>query len=153
MRHSQACWRDAGKSGWGTALTTATAAVGVVLFTAVALRAALAYSIAGSGNEEITSALNDVTWALGVIGLFPIAMMIMAGSFGLWRAGLFSNAAFGAGVTAMVLLLLGTTTWAGDGLWAPDGAYAGFIAPTVMPAWGRGCQRLPQPQAHLGEHA
>jgi hypothetical protein len=62
-------------------------------------------------------------------------MLIMAGSFGPWRAGIFSNAAFGAGVTAMVLVLLGTTTWAGDGFWAADGAYERFVPTLVMPLW------------------
>ena len=53
----------------------------------------------------------------------------------LGRAAIFSNAAFGAGVTAMVLVLLGVTTWAGDGFWAVDGAYARFVTPIVMFVW------------------
>jgi hypothetical protein len=59
-----------------------------------------------------------------VVGWFPVAMLVMAGSFGLWRAEIFSTASFAAGVTAMVLLLLGTATWASDGFWAADGGYA-----------------------------
>ena len=59
----------------------------------------------------------------------------MAGSFGLWRAEIFSNAAFAAGVTAMVLVLLGTTTWAADGFWAADGGYARFVPTIVMLLW------------------
>jgi hypothetical protein len=35
----------------------------------------------------------------------------------------------------MVLLLLGTTTWAGDGFWAVDGGYALFIPTLVMLVW------------------
>jgi hypothetical protein len=65
-----------------------------------------------------------------VIVLFSAAMLVMAGSFGLWRAGIISKAAFAAGVAAVVLVLLGGTIWARNGLWAPDGAYAlvsGFI--------------------------
>jgi hypothetical protein len=34
-----------------------------------------------------------------------------------------------------VLVLLGGTTWAGDGFWAPDGAYSRFISPTIALAW------------------
>ena len=127
--------RDAGKGGWGTAAIAAAAAIGAVYFVRITVRAALAYSIAGSGDERITSALNDVSWAVIVIGWFPVAMLVMAGSFGLWRAGLFSSAAFGAGVTAMVLLLLGVTTWAGDGFWAADGGYARFVPTIVMLLW------------------
>jgi hypothetical protein len=35
----------------------------------------------------------------------------------------------------MVLVLLRATTWAGDGFWAPDGAYSEFIATIVALAW------------------
>jgi hypothetical protein len=59
----------------------------------------------------------------------------LGGWFGLWRAEIFSNAAFGAGVTAMALVLLGTTTWAGDGFWAADGAYERFVPTLAMPLW------------------
>jgi len=127
--------RDADKAGWGTAATAAAAAVGAVYLVIITVRAALAYSIAGAGDDQITSALNDLTWALMALSWFPVAMLIMAGSFGLWRAGIFSNASFGAGVTAMVLVLLGTTTWAADGFWAADGAYAQVVPTIVMLAW------------------
>jgi hypothetical protein len=127
--------RDAGKAGWGTAATMAAAAIGAIYFIRITIRASLAYSIAGAGDERITSALNDISWALIVIGWFPVAMLVMAGSFGLWRAGIFSGGAFGAGVTAMVLLLLGTTTWASDGFWAADGAYARFVPTITMLLW------------------
>jgi hypothetical protein len=127
--------RDAGKGGWGTAASSAAAVVGAVYVVIITVRAGLAYSIAGSGDDRITSALNDLTWALMVLSWFPIAMLIMAGSFGLWRVGIFSNAAFGAGVTAMVLVLLGTTTWAADGFWAADGAYARIVPTGVMLLW------------------
>jgi hypothetical protein len=35
----------------------------------------------------------------------------------------------------MVLVLLGTTTWAGDGFWAPDGGYSRFVPGPVMVVW------------------
>lgn len=127
--------RDEGKGGWGRAATAASAAIRAVYFVLITLWAALAYSIAGAGSNQVTSALNDVTWVLHGFAWFPIAMLIMAGSFGLWRAGLFSNAAFGAGVTAMVIVLLGVTTWASDGFWAVDGAYARFVPTLTMLVW------------------
>jgi hypothetical protein len=127
--------RDAGMGGWGRAATSASAAIGAVYFVLITLWTALAYSIAGSANDQVTSALNDLTWVLHGFAWFPIAMLIMAGSFGLWRAGIFSNAAFAAGVTAMVLVLLGVTTWASDGFWAADGAYVRFVPTLTMLAW------------------
>jgi hypothetical protein len=127
--------RDAGQGGWGSAATAASAALGTVFFVLITLGAALAYSIAGSGNEALTSGLNDVMWALIVMASFPAAMLIMAGAFGLWRAGIISNGLFWAGVAAVVLVLLGGTTWASDGFWAPDGAYSRFISPIIGLAW------------------
>ena len=61
-------------------------------------------------------------------------MLVMAGSFGLWRAGIFSKAAFAAGVAAVVLVLLGGTTWARDGFWAPDGGYA-LVSGLILYLW------------------
>ena len=65
---------------------------------------------------------------------FPTAMFVMSGAFGLWRAGIISKRFFAAGVTAVVLVLLGGTTWAGNGFWAPDGAYA-LVSEVVWLVW------------------
>lgn len=127
--------RDAGKGGWGRAVTAASAALGAMLFARMAVRAALAFSIAGSSSAEITSAISDLGWVLSVIVSFPAAMLVMAGSFGLWRAGIISRAAFAAGVAIVVLVLLGGTTWARDGVWAPDGAYAVVSGGIIFFAW------------------
>jgi len=126
---------DAGQSGWGAAATAASAAFGGMYLLFVSIVAALAYSIAGSGNNAITSGLHDFAWALVVLSSFPRAMLIMSGTFGLWRAGMISNALFGAGVTAVVLGVLGGTTLLNGGFWAPDGAYSRFIFPIVGIVW------------------
>jgi hypothetical protein len=126
---------DAGQGGWGAAATAASAALGAVFFVLITAGAALAYSIAGSGNGAVTSGLNDFMWVLTVIASFPAAMLVMAGSFGLWRAGQISNAVFSAGVAAVILVLLGGTTWASDGFWAPDGAYSRFVSPVIGLVW------------------
>lgn len=62
-------------------------------------------------------------------------MLIMAGTFGLYRAGLISNALFAAGVAAVVLTLLGGTTWLSDGFWALDGAYSRFVSHIIGLVW------------------
>jgi hypothetical protein len=89
----------------------------------------------GSGNNMLTSGLNDFIWAGLVLTSFPRAMLIMSGAFGLWRAGLISNALFAAGVAAVVLVLLGGTTWVSGGFWAPDGAYSRFLSPLIGVVW------------------
>ena len=127
--------RDAGQDGWGAAATASSAALGGVIFVLMTIVAALAYKIAGSGNQAMTSGLHDAVWAGVVMSSFQRAMLIMAGALGLWRAGMISNGLFGAGVAALVLTLLGGTTWATDGIWAPDGAYSRFIAPIIGIAW------------------
>ena len=126
---------DAGQDGWGAAATASSTAFGVLFLLLITVSAALAYSVAGSGNHTLTSGLNDFAWALVVLTSFPRAMLIMAGTFGLWRAGLISNALFAAGVAAVVLVLLGGTTWMSGGIWAPDGAYSRFVSPIISLVW------------------
>jgi hypothetical protein len=126
---------DAGQDGWGAAATAASAALGAFFLLLIALVAALAYSIAGSASHVLTSGLNDFVWAGLVLTSFPRAMLIMSAAFGLWRARLISNALFAVGVAAVVLGLLGGTTWLSGGFWAPDGAYSRFIWPIVGVAW------------------
>jgi hypothetical protein len=126
---------DAGQDGWGAATTASSAALGGLFLLLIAVGAALAYSIAGSGDHTLTSGLNDFAWASAVLTSFPRAMLIMAGTFGLWRARLISNALFAAGVAAVVIVLLGGTTWASGGFWAPDGAYSRFVSPIIGLVW------------------
>jgi hypothetical protein len=126
---------EAGQDGWGAAATASSAAFGALTLLQTAVGAALAYSIAGSGNQTLTSGLNDFAWALVVLSSFPRAMLIMSGVFGLWRAGLISNALFAVGVVAVVLGALGGTTWLSGGFWAPDGGYSRFISPLLLVLW------------------
>ena len=105
---------DRGLDGWGGAATIAGAMVGGLFLLLLTIPAALVVSIAGAGAGPLTSGLNDLAWSGLVLTSFPRAMLIMAGSFGLWRARLISNATFGLGVAAIVLVLLGGTTWMHD---------------------------------------
>ena len=125
---------DAGQDGWGAAATAASAAFGALFLLQLAVAAGLAYSIGGS-NAALASGLNDLAWALLVLTSFPRAMLIMAWTFGLWRAGQISNALFTAGVAALVLVLLGGSTWMSGGFWAPDGAYSRLVSPIIGLAW------------------
>jgi hypothetical protein len=126
---------DAGQDGWGAAATASSTAFGALTLLQVAVGAALAYSIAGAGNYALTSGLNDFAWAVVVLSSFPRAMLIMSGVFGLWRAGLISNVLFAVGVAAVVLGVLGGTTWLSGGFWAPDGAYSRFVSPLLLLLW------------------
>jgi len=126
---------DSGQDGWGAAATASSAAVGGLFLVLLTVSAALAYSIAGSGNQAVTAGLNDFVWALVVLSSFPRAMLIMSGSFGFWRAGLISNALFVTCVGAVVFGVLGGTTWLSGGFWAPDGAYARFVWPIIGLVW------------------
>jgi len=126
---------DAGQDGWGAAATASSTAFGALSFMQITVGAALAYSIAGSGNHALASGLNDFSWALVVLTSFPRAMLIMSGAFGLWRAGLISNALFAVGVAAVVLGVLGGTTWLAGGFWAPDGIYSRFVSPLLLILW------------------
>jgi hypothetical protein len=126
--------RESGKGGWAGAATASSAAMGAILFVRMTVRAALAFSIVGSGSPAVASGLVDLGWVLSVILAFPAAMFVMAGAFGLWRARLISKRFFTIGVLAVIVALLGGTTWASHGFWAPDGAYAN-ISGLVVFAW------------------
>jgi hypothetical protein len=126
---------DAGQDGWGAAGTASSAAFGALWLLQIAVGATAAYSIAGSANQTLLSGLNDFSWALAVLSAFPRAMLIMSGVFGLWRAKLISNTLFAAGVGAVVLGVLGGTTWLSGGFWAPDGAYSRFASPLLLLLW------------------
>jgi hypothetical protein len=126
---------DAGQDGWGAAATASSATVGALFLLLIMLVAALSYSIAGSGNHMLTSGLNDLAWAGVVLTSFPRAMLIMSGAFGLWRAQLISNVLFAAGVGAVVLVLLGGTTWLTSGFWSPCGVYSRFVSPLIGVVW------------------
>jgi hypothetical protein len=126
--------RDAGQGGWGSAAIASSAAMGAILFLRMAVRAALAFSIAGSSSPFVTSGLADFAFVLSVILAFPTAMFVMSGAFGLWRAEIISSRFFAVGVAAVVLTLLGGTAWASDGFWAPDGAYA-IVSQLVAYVW------------------
>jgi hypothetical protein len=126
---------DAGQDGWGAAATASSAAVGALFLLLMTVVAALAYSIAGSGNRALTSGLTDFVWVGFVLTSFPRAMLIMSAAFGLWRAQLISNTLFAVGVAAVVLVLLGGTTWLSGGFWAPDGVYSRFVSPLIGLLW------------------
>jgi hypothetical protein len=126
--------RDRGMGGWAAAAVASSAAMAALLFVRMAVRAALAFSIAGSGSPFVTSGLADFAYVLTVILAFPTAMFVMSGAFGLWRAEIISSRFFGVGVAAVILTLLGGTTWATNGFWAPDGAYS-TISQLVAYAW------------------
>ena len=126
---------DAGLDGWGAAGTAASAAFGALFFVLVTIGGALAYSIESAGARTVLPGLHDLGWALIVLSSFPRAMLVMSWAFGLWRARLISNALFGVGIAALVLVLLGGTTWMSDGFWAPDGAYSRFVSPVIGLAW------------------
>src|SRR5258706_7831840 len=95
---------DAAQDGWGAAAPAASAALGALFLLLIAVVAALAYSIAGSGNHMLTSGLNDFVWAGFVLTSFPRAMLIMPAAFGLWRARPIPTPVFAAGVAACRLV-------------------------------------------------
>lgn len=126
--------RDANLGGWAGAAIASSAALGALLFLRMTIRAALAFSIVGAGTLAVAPALSDFAFVLTVLMAFPTAMFVMATAFGLWRAEIISQRFFTVGVAAVILTLLGGTTWASDGFWAPDGAYQ-LISQLVAYSW------------------
>jgi hypothetical protein len=135
---------DAGRDGWGAAVTVAGAATAALLLVGSAVTAALAYTIALQGDDRLTSALNDLLWAIFVVSSWPRGMLILAGSFGLWRAGLISVPLFRVAVVVAILALLGGTTWEADfgALWSPDGVYSAVVSPALGLVWVLAASRV-----------
>jgi hypothetical protein len=116
---------DAGQDGWGAAATAASSAVGALFVLLIALATV----------QPVVSGIKEFAWAGFVLSSFPRAMLIMSGSFGLWRARLISNSEFAVGVTFVVLALSGGATWASEGFWAPDGAWSRIVSPILGLVW------------------
>ena len=121
---------DAGLDGWGAAATAASSALAGLFFVLLALATTTA-ALAGTGNDTVVSALNQVGSSLFVLSSFPRAMLVMAPTFGFWRAGLISNKQFVAGVALVILGVLGGTTWIDGTIWAQDGLFARIIWPAL----------------------
>ena len=138
---------DAGRDGWGAAATSSSAALGAVIFLVAMLYATLAYTTGPSGSELSISGFHQLAWVGLVLSSYPRAMLIMAGTFGLWRAGLISNRLFSAGLAAVVLVLVGGTAWMNSGFWAPDGTYSRFISPAISVLWVLAASRILLKQA------
>jgi hypothetical protein len=126
---------DAGQDGWGAAATASSATFSAILLALITLSSGLAYSIGSASSPAGFSGLNDFGWAGIVLSSFPRAMMIMSAAFGLWRAGIISSGLFTVGIGAVVLVLLGGTTWISGGIWAPDGIYSRVVSPLICAMW------------------
>ncbi len=137
---------DKGLDGWGAAGTAASAAFAGIAFALVAIAITVG-SLAGSGSEVLISGLTSLGGAVWVLSSFPRAMMVMAGSFGFWRAGLITSNQFKVAVGLVILGVLGGTTWMADGFWASDGLFSLIILPALELVWvvaaGRVLNRAP----------
>jgi hypothetical protein len=127
--------REAGQGGWGAATIASGAVLAGILFLLNILSAGLANTIAGNGDEGVITALSDLSWTVAVTISFPASLVIAAASIGLWRAGIIADWFGWAGIAAAIAVLLGGTTWATDGFWAPDGAYSRYVTMIVALAW------------------
>lgn len=86
------------------------------------------------GDEAAVQALNQFTWAGQVVIAWPAAVLVGATAAAALRSAIFPEWYASAGGIAALLFLLGGTTWAKDGFWAPDGAY-GTITFVVFLVW------------------
>jgi hypothetical protein len=120
--------------GDGTRILIATVVFCLAFLELLWFGVAVASVLRDAGMGGWGAAATASSAARSVILAFPSAMFVMSGAFGLWRAGIISNRFFSAGVAAVVLVLLGGTTWASDGFWAPDGGYS-LISQIILFAW------------------
>ena len=137
---------DHGLDGWGAAGTAASAAFAGIAFALVAI-AITVPTLAGSGNEVLVAGLTSLAGVVWVLSSFPRAMMVMAGSFGFWRAALITRQQFLVAVGLVILGVLGGTTLFASGFWAPYGLFSLIILPALELVWvvaaGRVLNRAP----------
>jgi len=137
---------EVGLDGWGAAATAASSMMGATLFIAIAVQAIAAYTV-GSISGELTTVLNALVAGAFVISNLPRAMLVMAPSFGFWRAGYITNTQFVVAVGLVILGVLGATTWIAGTIWAPDAAFSRLVLPALELVWvvaiGRVLNRVP----------
>jgi hypothetical protein len=75
-----------------------------------------------------------ISWACQVIISWPVAVFVGATAVASLRSLVFPQWHAWAGGIASLAFLLGGTTWARDGFWAPDGGY-GTITFIVFLVW------------------
>lgn len=130
-------------TGDRTRILLASAFAGLNILNLLWFAAALRTSLTEMGQEgwgaaatasALTKGLNDLAWGLLVLSSFPRAMLIMSGTFGLWRAGVISNSLFSMGLGAVIAGVLGGMTWL-SGFWAPDGVYSRLLSPVIGLLW------------------
>ncbi len=126
--------REAGMGGWAATIIAALTARAGLQLVIVTVHGALAYKIAEDGDPGVVQGLRDLTWALGVTASLPIAVVLFASALGLSRAGIAPPWYRWAGLVGAAITVLGGTTWARAGFWAPDGLYA-LIVIVVALSW------------------
>lgn len=125
--------------GAGQARLAATAFGGGVVFLGVLLlivmaTGAIVLVVQEGGDEGAAQALSQLTWAGEVMIAWPAAALAGATAAAVLRSGILPQWYAWAGGLAALVLVLGGTTWARDGFWAPDGAF-GMITFVVFLAW------------------
>ena len=126
--------REAGQARLAaTAFGGGLAVAGVLFFLLVATAGAMLTAQEG-GDESAVQALNQLSWAAEVVITWPVAVLVGATAAAAFRSLVFPQWHAWAGGIAALLFLLGGTTWAKDGIWAPDGAY-GIITFILFLVW------------------
>jgi hypothetical protein len=97
------------------------------------LQAALAYRIAIDSPASV-KAFVDVSYGLGVLISFPVAVLIGATAIASWRSGVFPRSWAGVSGVAAVVMVSGGGAIAHSGFYRPDGPWA-FVTLIVFLVW------------------
>lgn len=116
-----------------TALAGGVTMVGV-LFMILTVDAGIMLAAQEGADEGAVLALHKIFWAAEVVIAWPAAVLVGATAAAALRTRIFPQWYAGASGMAALAFLLGGTTWARDGFWAPDGAY-GLLAFLVFLTW------------------
>ena len=129
-----AVMRDRGEARLaGTALVSG-ALVAAVFLVIIAIYAGLAVTTREAADAGAVEILLDVSWAAGVLLAFPLATLVAATAIAAFRGRFVPGWFAWASAAAALVILVGGTTWAEDGVWAPDGLYS-YVVLAAFLAW------------------
>jgi hypothetical protein len=124
--------RERGQGRVAATIIGAVAAFASLQFVATGLNSVIAHSVARTGDEGVTRALFQLTWALDVVAAVPSAVFFVAASAGLLRTRMIPAWLGWAGLGVAGLFLLRATNWASDGFWSPTGSFTFILIPVAL---------------------
>jgi hypothetical protein len=126
--------RDAGETRLAATILGGGLAFVAISLVATGILVATAHTAAEEADPTVIKSLDAVASGVDILSILPFAALVFAFGVAVLRTGLLAPWFGFASLVASLVFVLGATTWARDGFWAPYGGFfvIGFI---VLLAW------------------